>query len=221
MKKIWIGILLVCAPLLQAFAQDIPGSSTTVAIQSAKFIFSCSGSLGTQFITVSVADGHLGDLRQVASQRLDETDDCAQVTWTVQPEKSDAQLIMANPGRLGLDAQMLVFYANRDGVEFSGNLPVAADPFGTGQFRAIGADAYGNWERIYAFNDRKLYVEQELILMRSGSVCLERSGTVKLNLPCAGQTTNATSLKNVCVRARNGKVEVMPLRACTSLKMRQ
>ncbi|WP_147439507.1 hypothetical protein [Paraburkholderia sp. BL17N1] len=221
MKKKWIGILFVCAPLLQAFAQDVSGSSTTVAVQNAKFVFSCRGSLGSQFITVSAADGHSGDLRLVAPQRLDETDDCAQVTWTVQPEKSGAQIIMANPGRLGLDAQMLVFYADRDGVDFSGQLPVAADALGTGQFRVIGADAYGTWERIYAFKNHKLYVERELILMRTGGVCLERSGTVKMNLRCAGPTTHATPKKNVCVRARNGKVEQMPLRACTSLEMRR
>ncbi|REG50417.1 hypothetical protein B0G80_6846 [Paraburkholderia sp. BL6669N2] len=222
MKEIWVGILIACALLMQASAQNIQGSSTTVVLENTKVVFSCSGSSGTQVITASVSDEHLGDRPLVGPQRVDEAEDCAQVTWTVQPgAETGVQLVMANPGRLGLDAQMLVFYADKNGVDFAGYLPVAADSTSPGRFRVVGNDAYGKWERIYAFKDRKLSIAQELILMQSGSVCLERSGIAKMNLPCVGSTTKASRKKPVCVIQRDGRAKLGALRACASLTVQR
>ncbi|MGE8165897.1 hypothetical protein ACQKRQ_37870 [Paraburkholderia sp. NPDC080076] len=222
MKKIWIGILIACGPLLPVSAQDVQGTSITVAVENAKYVFSCDGASGAQSIAVSLLEAHVGDQRLVGPQRLDDADDCSQVTWTTQPaSESGAQLVMANPGQLGLNAQMLVYYADKDGVEFSGYLPVAADTLTPGQFRVVGADAYGEWERTYAFKNHKLNVAQELLLVQSGTVCVERSGTVKTNLPCAGSTIKASAKSPVCVIQQDGRATLAASRTCSSLTLRR
>ncbi|MFM0055914.1 hypothetical protein PQR64_09850 [Paraburkholderia phytofirmans] len=220
MKKIWLGLLIACGPLMRVSAQDIQQSSITVVVENATYVFSCNSVSGTQSIVVSQLEGHAGDQRLVGPQHLDDADDCSQVTWTAQPaSESGAKLVMANPGRLGLHAHMLVYYADKNGVDFSGYLPLAADTLSPGQFRVVGSDAYGEWERTYAFKNHKLNVAQELLLVQAGTVCLERSGTVKMNLPCVGSTIKASTKKPVCVLHREGKTKLATLRACSLLTM--
>lgn len=220
MKNIWIGILIACWPSMQAFAQDVQGTSATVSIDNVKYVFSCSGADGAQFISVSLPEGHLGNKRLAAPQHLDGSDDCSQVTWNVQSPLESARLVMANPGRLGVNAQMLVYYADRDGVDFSGYLPVAADMSSRDQFRVVGNDAYGQWERTYTFEKHKINIAQELLLMKSGTVCLEHGGNLKINLSCTGLNIKANANKPVCVVYRKGLAKLAALHVCSSLTMR-
>jgi hypothetical protein len=218
LKNIWIGILIACCPLTQAFAQDVQGTSATVSVGNVNYVFSCSGVDDAQFISVSLPEGHLGNKRLAAPQHLDDGDNCSQVMWNVQPSlESSARFIMVNPGRLGLNAQMLVYYADRDGVDFSGYLPVAADMSSRDQFRVVGNDAYGQWERTYTFEKHKIGIAQELLLMNSGTVCLEHGGNLKINLPCAGATIKANANKPVCVVYRKGLAKLAALHVCSSL----
>jgi hypothetical protein len=158
-----------------------------------QFLFSCDGTSGSSQLTVRAAREPQG--QPILSHRLDADDDCSQAVWTHQMfgSNSSATLVMVNPGRMELNAQMETFYVDKGVVTPSGNLPVAADKVGSSQFKLYLSETGTKWVRAYEIIRGKFAVSSDLGLMRSGSLCVAPSGEILRTSGCTGKTINALS----------------------------
>lgn len=98
-------------------------------------------------------------------QKLDDADECNGAKWVVnQLSESDVMLVMINPGRSGVNAQMNVYALQRGAATFAGYLPVGADDTGKGEYSFEFEQADGLWRDIYQVSDGRIGLSREIRL---------------------------------------------------------
>jgi hypothetical protein len=201
-----------------AFTQEsttLPSRSVTNTER--QFIFTCDGTTGSPQVTVRATN----ELQRqpILSHRLDADDDCSQAVWTHQVFGTDssATIVMVNPGRMGLNAQMETFYIEKSVVTSSGNLPVAADKVGSSQFKLYLSETGAQWVRTYEIVHEKFAVSKEFGLVRSGVLCVAPSGEILKTSRCTGKTINAQRLRPLCTEYRGDHGRLRPRSACSEI----
>lgn len=210
-------ILLFWVAASEIFAAPAPSSAVLTAQSGGKaFTFVCE--VERPGIKVFSGDkvGAIEDA--LIDQRLDDTDDCNGAEWSVnQLSGSDVTLVMINPGRLGVNAQMNVYALQRGVATFAGYLPVGADYGGKGEYSFEFEQADGFWRDIYEVSDGKISLSREIRLVRSGDVCVDKSQEVTDGATCNGRRLKASGSKPLCIVYRNKVGRISPISACSKL----
>jgi hypothetical protein len=218
MNRIFLLPLMFLALSSSVFTQESATSRSQFMINTERqFLFSCDGTSGSSQLTVRAAREPQG--QPILSHRLDADDDCSQAVWTHQMfgPNSSATLVMVNPGRMGLNAQMETFYVDKGVVTPSGNLPVAADKVGSSQFKLYLSETGTKWVRAYEIIRGKLVVSRGLGLMHSGSLCVAPSGEILRTSGCTGKTINAQPTKPLCIEYRGDRGQLKPRSKCSGI----
>jgi hypothetical protein len=218
MNRIFLLPLMFLALSSSVFTQESATLRSRFMINTERqFLFSCDGTSGSSQITVRVAREPQG--QPILSHRLDADDDCSQAVWTHQmfgPDSS-ATLVMVNPGRMGLTAQMETFYVHKGVVTSSGSLPVAADKVGSSQFTLYLSETGTQWMRTYEIVHGKFVVSRELGLMRSGSLCVTPSGEILRTSGCTGNLINAQPTRPLCIEYRGNRGQLKLRSKCSRI----
>ena len=188
-----------------------------MTIPDGALIFSCNGVGGSSKVTVRAAGKPQSQPK--LSQQLDADDDCSQAVWSHQAfgPNSSATLVTVNPGRIGLNAQMETFYITQGVVTSSGNLPVAADKFGSSQFKLYLSETGTQWARTYEIVPGKFAISREFGLMRSGVLCVAPSGEILETSRCTEKRIYAQPLRPLCVEYRDNHGQLRPRSACSEI----
>lgn len=218
MNRLLLWPLTFIAVSTSVFTQESATLRSRSMLNAAgQFLFTCDGTSGSSQVTVRAVGEPQG--QPILSHRLGDDDDCSQAVWTHQifgPDSS-ATLVMVNPGRMGLNAQMETFYVDKGVVTSSGNLPVAADKVGSSQFALHLSEPGTQWVRTYEIVHGKFVVSSELGLMRSGSLCVTPSGEILRTGGCAGKLINAQPTRQLCIEYRGKRGQLKPRDRCSGI----
>jgi hypothetical protein len=154
----------------------------------------------------------------VIDQKLDESESCDGAVWTKsQSTGAETILVMINPGRTGVNAQMNVYALQHGVASFAGYLPVGADDLGGLKYSFDSDQADGVWREVYGISDGKVKRLGEIQFMQSGSVCVDRSGNVSNGAQCAGKRITASAGRPLCI-SYVGKIgKISPASKCSEL----
>jgi hypothetical protein len=211
--------LVLSTSALTQESRTLPSLSVTNAEK--QFIFTCDGT--TRSSQVIVRSANAPQSRPILRHRLDVDDDCSQAVWTHQMfgPGSSSTLVMVNPGRMGLNAQMETFYVDNGVLIASGGLPVAAHKFGSSQFRQYLSGMGTQWERTYEIVHGTFSVSRELSLLRSGAMCVAPSGEILGISRCTRKTINAQPLRPLCIEYQGNRGQLRPRSACSEISSRR
>lgn len=214
--KIFGFFFLVFLVVSESFGSPVQASQIIKVSSGGKeFTFLCG--LDSE---IKVTSGNEKDdaAAVVIDQKLDDSDSCDGAVWTKgQSTGGETILVMINPGRTGVNAQMNV-YALQNGVaSFAGYLPVGADDLGGLKYSFDSDQADGVWREVYGISDGKVKRLSEIQFMQSGSVCVDRSGSVSDDAQCVGKRIIASADRPLCI-SYVGKIgKISPASQCSEL----
>ncbi|VWC20334.1 hypothetical protein BLA13014_05686 [Burkholderia aenigmatica] len=201
----------------KVFAEDKSSSQSLSVVSGGKtLVFVCDRARSEIMVFDGDGAGKASDL--VANQKLDDSDSCSGGLWLVNElTGTDTKLVMVNPGRSGVNAQMNVYAVRGGDVKFSGYLPVGADYVGGSRYSYDFDQADGRWRDFYEVSDGKIRLSKEIWLVQSGGVCVDKAGGVMDGAECKGKAMHASENRPLCVLydGRNGKIA--PIEACSQL----
>lgn len=219
MKFLQVAALLIMVPASITLAQEVSTRSITVGPINMKLAFQCEGNVGSSVVTVAQAKSEV--TQPVLTQKLAESEDCSQATWTTDNIESqkNSTLVMVNPGRLGLNSQLSVFLVSDGSVSFAGYIPASAEQIDhSAEYRSYSSDSNSVWQRTDSLLNGRFAISREKQMMRTGFVCIGNSGTVTNNSSCKTKRIRATPENPICIDYRNHVGKLTSINACAELK---
>jgi hypothetical protein len=221
MRLLHVVVPLIMVSASITHAQDGSTRSITVGHANMKLAFQCEGSVGSSVITV-VSEKSKGP-QPVLTQKLEESDDCSQATWTtddIGPQRIST-VVMVNPGRLGLGSQLSAFLVIDGSVSFAGYIPASAEQIDhSSVYRSYSTDSDSVWERTDSLLNGRFTVSHEKRMIRTGFICIGNTGTLLKNSSCGNKRIRATPEKPICIGYLNHVGKLTPIGACADLKAR-
>ncbi len=180
-----------------------------------EFTFSCG--LDSEIKVISGDEqGEAGTV--VIEQKLDNLESCNGAVWTrSQSTGGETILVMINPGKTGVNAQMNVYALQQGVASFAGYLPVGADDLGGLKYSFDFDQADGVWREVYGFSDGTIKRLRSIQFMQSGSVCVDRGDSVDDNAQCTGKRIIASTRRPLCINYVGQIGKIVPVSECSEL----
>ncbi|MGV2287921.1 hypothetical protein AAHK20_04345 [Trinickia sp. YCB016] len=218
MRYLRLAMQLLAISASAAHAQIDSERSFVVTLGKDALEFRCDDTADLPHVIVS-RSASIG-VYPLLTYQLDDVDDCGQATWLLEKFDSDSSsaLVMLNPGRMGLNAQLTTFLIRGGTVSFAGNILIRADRISDTDYRSYSADADSYWERTDSLVGDKFATVRELRLMRAGSICTDKFGAVAWKEQCAAKRIFASQRKPICIEYRKQQGEIVALNTCANLR---
>jgi hypothetical protein len=219
MRFLQIVALLIMIPAPIAHAQENATRFISVGHNNTELMFQCEGVAGSSVVVVIPEKSKA--TQPVLTQKLDESDDCTQASWTTDDigSQQGSTLVMLNPGRLGINSQLSVFLVSGGSVSFAGYIPVRAERIDhSSEYRSYSSDSDSVWQRTDSLMNGRFVISREKQMMRTGFVCIGGTGAVLNNSTCRTKRIRASSAKPICIEYRNHVAKLTSMNACAELK---